>query len=233
MTESLFDAYLTGQLTPDTEPDAAAQRLAQLFKTTPQAMRALLTGKPLLLKRGLTREAALKYRQALQSAGVLVAFRPQQAVSAAAAPPAVATPLSLAPSQTELLRPDERAPQTQTHIDISGLSLAPLAPAPAAAPVSPPTPPISHLTLAPAGSEVLTAEERAVDTVSLVEPGAWSVAEAGAVLAATTEPAPPPAVTIDHLTVAAPEAELLQPDERRSPAPAYQLRKATDWRLQP
>ncbi len=142
MTEPLYDAYLTGQLLSGTEPADAARRLARLFKRPPETMRGLLTGKPQLLKRGLTRAAALKYREALRSAGVAVAFRPQQEKPAPASAAETATaPLTLAAAQTPLLRPEERRAQPEREVDVAGLTLAPLTPLPPSpsepAPLSP------------------------------------------------------------------------------------------------
>src|SRR5690606_7638217 len=131
--EPLFDAYLTGELTPGTTPDAAALRLAHLFKSKPEAVSKLLTGKPQLLKRGLTREAALKYRHALQQAGVAVTCRPQQTTAAETTATEAKRPqaqpgsasFTLAPAEGELLRPEERLTFPTREIDVSRLTVAP------------------------------------------------------------------------------------------------------------
>jgi hypothetical protein len=101
MDTPLYDIYLTGKLADDVSPALAAQRLAGLFKSTPAAMAALITGKAQLVKRGVDKTTALKYRDALQKAGCEVAFKAQSAQPAAAeekpAPAARPVSASLAP----------------------------------------------------------------------------------------------------------------------------------------
>src|SRR5690606_18977028 len=70
-----YDIYLSGKLAEGTTPAAAAASLARLFRATPEAMAALITGRPQLLKRNVDRATAARYRDALQQAGVMVAFR--------------------------------------------------------------------------------------------------------------------------------------------------------------
>lgn len=138
-----FDIYLTGRLGPGLTEAAAAERLAQLFRSTPQAMANLVTGKPQLLKRGVDEATATKFQEALQRAGLEVAIRPAtatanapQSASPVAAPvassavppvaPSVATNpsgLSLAPVGADVLAATERKPVAVANIDTSHISL--------------------------------------------------------------------------------------------------------------
>jgi hypothetical protein len=91
MDVPLYDVYLTGKLAETVGREQAAARLAQIFKANPDTMLGLLTGKAQLLKRGVDKNTAIKYRDALQQAGVEVAFKAQTSAPATAvAKPAAA-----------------------------------------------------------------------------------------------------------------------------------------------
>lgn len=219
-----YDMYLTGKLAEGVSRDTAIRQLAALFRSPPEAMAALLTDKPQLLKRGLDKETAFRYRDALQKAGVLVAFRAQtagaQPAAARAADPAPtqapADPapaaraaaeggIGLAPAGGELLRPEERSRPPATKVDISGYALAPLGelpatPAPAVAP-----PDTGHLSLAPAGSEVLTDAERERPPAPAPDTSHISLAEPGTLQPENPTP-PPPAPDTSHISLAPADA---------------------------
>ena len=175
MDASLYDVYLTGKLTGDVAIEAASQRLAALFKSTPAAMAGMLNGKPQLLKRSVDKATALKYREALQKAGVEVAFKSVVLPSNAPATPVTstipatsttpATPpraeaikttastgLELAPQGADVLTENERRVFERTTIDTSHLSVAEpgLLPSLHAA-IEPVAPHIDHLSMAPLG----------------------------------------------------------------------------------
>src|SRR5690606_30200353 len=135
-----FDIYLTGRLGPGLTDAAAAERPAQLFRSTPQAMANLITGKPQLLKRGVDEVTAAKFREALQRAGLEVAIRSTGAATnsttTTSAAPAVASPvvappavtagpsgLSLAPAGADVLTAAERKPDAVAAIDTSHIKL--------------------------------------------------------------------------------------------------------------
>jgi hypothetical protein len=98
MDTRLYDVFLTGKLAEGLGREQAAERLAQLFKSAPATMLGLLTGKPQLLKRGVDRDTALKYREALQRTGVEAAFKPQSLVQPEVATPATPQRLRLSAS---------------------------------------------------------------------------------------------------------------------------------------
>lgn len=135
----LYDIYLTGKLAENTTAALAAQRLATLFKTSPEVMAGMLTGKPQVLKRGVDKPTALKYREALQSAGVEVAFKAQTD-----AVPAAATATTANTSTSNTAKP------------VPATTSAPVSASTTAQPVAG----SSGLSLAPVGSDVLQASER-------------------------------------------------------------------------
>lgn len=235
MDTRLYDVFLTGKLAENLGREQAAERLAQLFKSAPATMLGLLTGKPQLLKRGVDRDTALKYREALQRAGVEVAFKPQAVAqpdaaapsSAAAHPQAPATArvasaaaggLSLAPAGADVLAPGERRSIEAAHIELGHLSVAeagaPLdeIPRDLGAPVNPD---LGHLSLRAAEGDLLTEDERATLPVSAPDTEHLSLAPAGADLETLHDSKPPVEVDVSQLSIAPAGSELLPAEQRR------------------
>lgn len=236
MDTRLYDVFLTGKLADGLGREQAAERLAQLFKSAPATMLGLLTGKPQLLKRGVDRDTALKYREALQRVGVEVAFKPpavaqpeaaapsapqpdQPAPAAApAAPITAAGALSLAPAGADVLAPGERRSIEAAHIELGHLSVAE-----AGAPLdeiprdlgTPVNPDLGHLTLRAAEGDLLTEDERATLPVSAPDTDHLSLAPAGADLETLHDEKPPVEVDISELSIAPAGSELLTSEQRR------------------
>lgn len=221
MDPARFDIYLTGRLADGLDQATAAARLAQLFRSTPEVMANLVTGKPQALKRGVDQATATKYREALQRAGVEAAVReaaptpsPSTSTPAASEP---ASALSLAPVGADVLKPTERRPDVVASIDTSHLRLEsvsgstcgravfglPDEPAPAATSADrrEPDDPFrldneraGAFTLAPADADLLTDAERTQPPLSVPQAPALTLAEPGADLLSAAErpPAPPP-----------------------------------------
>ena len=230
MDVPLYDVYLTGQLADDVSPALAAQRLAALFKSSPAAMAALITGKTQLLKRGVDKNTALKYREALQKAGCEVAFKAQANAPAETAPtpPQAATnPAAvaadgpgLAPAGADLLRPEERHTEAPASVDTSHLSLAPVGPLPTAAAPAVAPPDTSHLALTAAEGNLLDESEH--DHVPAIEPDTseLSLAEAGAPIETLKTDAAPLHPDTSGLQLTPAGGDLLTPAERSHPQPA-------------
>ncbi len=230
MDAPLYDVYLTGKLADDVSPALAAQRLAALFKSTPEAMAALITGKAQLLKRGVDKNTALKYREALQRAGCDVAFKAQVTVldekpvnaapaqtNASSATASASASLQLAPAGGELLRPEEHRTVAAVAVDTSHLSLAPVGPLPTLAPAAAVQPDLSHLSLAPAGGLLLSEAEREKPPISAPDIGDLSVAEVGAPIDTLKSERAPVNPDISGLQLAPAGADLLRPEERARP----------------
>ncbi len=236
--DARFDIYLSGKLADGVTPAAAAAALAQLFKSTPEAMAAMLDGKPRLLKRDVDQATAHKYRDALQRAGVLVAFRPFVRTATPAAPsapaaapvsapsspvtapaPAAAAGLSLAPAGGDLLRPDERSEVEPVRVDTSHLQVEAPGELPhLLAPAAPPAPDTSHLSVAEVGADLALPQAAAAPVALSAEMAAMTLAPAGATLETLTSDLPTLDPDISALSLAAP-GELLTPAERHHDAP--------------
>jgi hypothetical protein len=201
----LYDVYLTGKLAAGLDREQAAARLAQIFKAAPATMLGLLTGKPQLLKRGVDKNTALKYREALQNAGVEVAFKAQtqnpaelmdKENSGSAARPAV-TSISTATSNIA----SAQTTSAQTAIAQSAAVDTAVG---------------AGLTLAPAGSNVLHADERRHVVAPTIDLSHLVVAAPGPLLhdseRASVSGAPIP--SIDHLSLSATGSDLLTAAER-------------------
>lgn len=225
MDAPLYDVYLTGKLAEDVSPALAAQRLAALFKSTPEAMAALITGKAQLLKRGVDKNTALKYREALQKAGCEVAFKAQTAAvdqknanaAQAATTSSASAGLQLAPAGGELLRPEEHRTVAAIAVDTSHLSLAPVGPLPTLAPAAAVQPDLSHLSLAPAGGLLLSEAEREKPPISAPDVGDFSMAEVGAPIDTLKSELAPVNPDISGLQLAPAGTDLLRPEERARP----------------
>lgn len=242
MHPARFDVYLTGRLTPGLDPATAAERLAQLFRSTPQVMANLVNGKPQVLKRGVDQATAAKYREALQRAGVEAAVR--EAAPAQTAPAAAATAtadvassgLSLAPPGADVLGPGERRPDIVADIDTSHIRLE------AAAGISgravfgardeaPPrvavrTNPFEldnsragTFTLAPADADLLTDAERSAPPAIVPQAPELTLAEPGAMIDSLHQETQPVVADTSALSLAPTGADLLGPAERPAPPP--------------
>ncbi|HSB95902.1 MAG TPA: hypothetical protein VLC91_05615 [Spongiibacteraceae bacterium] len=241
MDVPMYDVYLTGKLAADLDRPVAAERLAQIFKSTPATMLGLLSGKPQLLKRGVDKNTALKYRDTLQNAGVEVAFKaqtqaaPDNVATPAAAPASIqndsaqheaaqiVTPqtvsgsLTLAPVGSNVLNADEQRQVSAAIIDLSHLTVA--APGPLLDPsqhhaTDTMAPNVDHLTLREAGADLLTAAERAVIPSAMPEVGDYGLAPVGAPLETLHEVRAAVEVDISQLSLAPSGVDLLTPEQR-------------------
>jgi hypothetical protein len=243
MDASLYDVYLTGKLAADVTIDTASQRLAALFKSTPAAMAGMLNGKPQLLKRGVDKATALKYREALQKAGVEVAFKsvggampadtpatpvtstlpatsttPTTPPRAEAITTTASTGLELAPRGADVLTENERHVFEPTAIDTSHLSVAEPGLLPSLhADIEPVAPLINHLSMAPLGDLLNESERHHLPPVAPDTDG-LSLAPAGALIETLTTRTAAVTPDISQLTVAPAGAELLTDEQRRKPA---------------
>ena len=72
MSEELFDLIFRGEVVKNVDVGQARKNVQQLFKIPAAKVDALFSGKPVVLKRGLTMDVANKYRVAIKKAGALV-----------------------------------------------------------------------------------------------------------------------------------------------------------------
>lgn len=231
MDAQRYDVFLTGKLAGGTTTDAAAQRLAALFKSTPAAMLGMLNGKPQLLKRNIDKATALKYREALQKAGLEVAFKalplaPVAAIESAEPMPAATAEEApansprweVASAGTDLLRPEERQAVSAIAIDTSHLSVAEPGLLPSLhTDIEPATPLIDHLSMAPLGDLLNESERHHLPPIAPAIDG-LSLAPAGARIETLTTAIEAVNPDISQLTVAPAGADLLTDEQRRKPA---------------
>ncbi|WP_341961573.1 DUF805 domain-containing protein [Pseudomonas sp. RC10] len=76
-----FKIVFEGQLRTGVDLETARLNLAQLFKSDVSGIDRLFTGKPMTVKRGLTRDDAQRYLKALNDAGVEARIEPEPAVA--------------------------------------------------------------------------------------------------------------------------------------------------------
>lgn len=93
MTSATFRVTTRG-LRPGYSAELAADQVAALFKCGKEQIAPLLGSKPVVVKRGLTQEAAGKYARALEGCGCVCAIEAEAVPGASAAAPPQAAPLS-------------------------------------------------------------------------------------------------------------------------------------------
>jgi uncharacterized membrane protein YhaH (DUF805 family) len=81
MSDNRFKIVFDGALLPGVESTTAKLNLAELFKTDVAAIERLFTGRPVALKRDLSRSDAETYLTALKNAGVDARIEPEQPVA--------------------------------------------------------------------------------------------------------------------------------------------------------
>lgn len=157
MSDELFNVIFRGEVVPGHNVADVKARFAQLFKTEPAKVEHFFAGKPVVLKANCDRATSDKFRTVLEQAGAIVEIRsaappapaaspapaapkPAAPVSAPAPAPAAAAPApaaaprpapaaapadpwSLSAPGSELLRPDEVVHAEPVKVDISQISV--------------------------------------------------------------------------------------------------------------
>lgn len=168
MTDEMFDLVFRGEIVKSVDINVAKRNLQQLFKIPAGKIEVLFSGKPIVLKRGLTCENANKYRVAIKKAGALVdvvvhtpadtgassgvaskAPRSTQASPSSASPEAISS--SKPPNTPPINRP---AATKNTSADLANAPLLSNHGSSTA---------LGHLSVLPVGSDVLKPDERMTD----------------------------------------------------------------------
>jgi hypothetical protein len=198
MDQPLYDIYFTGNMVEGVDVNAGKSNLAALFKLSTEQVSKYFDGKAHLLKRGIDKNGALKYKAALHKAGLMVAVRAHTPPSQMAAntekkaPPetqqsSTEEDWSLAPAGSDVLKPNERKSVEKRDIDTSEIKMvsAFMNTDPEPKPDIPP-PDTRHISLAPTGEDLVEA----------------------------STPPPPPAMNIENIDLAPPGADLeeIHPD---------------------
>lgn len=180
MAEPTFQIVFRGKILGGFDRAQVRSNLAQMFRSDPARIDALLDAPKTVLKTGLTREAANRYQEALRAAGIMVAVigeGPAEAAPVAVTPGAPASAAAPGPAAT-----------------VAATAAAALATPTAEAPAAT----AGTLTLAEVGVRLLPPKPRveaAIDTSGM------SLAAPGTVLA-DHKPVPPPQIDLSALDLA-------------------------------
>jgi uncharacterized protein YbjQ (UPF0145 family) len=71
MAERRFDLVFRGEVGPGQDPEAVKRKLASMLKLDSGRVETLFTGDPVVVKKGLDRETAAKYQQAIGRTGAV------------------------------------------------------------------------------------------------------------------------------------------------------------------
>ena len=224
MADELFNVIFRGDIVPGHNVADVKVRFAQLFKTDPAKVEHFFAGKPVVLKANCDRATSDKFKTVLEQAGAIVEIRnaappapaaapaaptpvapaPVQAAAPAAAPrpapaAAPADPWSLSPAGAELLRPDEVVHAEPVKVDISQISV------------------VKRNPFATDAEEPLEAERVVVPPA--LDLSGLKLGEVGETLVEFKEFVPRE-IDLTELSLDAPGADVLRPDERQAFVPA-------------
>lgn len=162
MDNVLYDIYFRGGVMPGENLDNVKTNLGKLFKANSAQIDAMFSGRAIVIKKDLNKEAALKYQSAIEKAGARVILREKTTGTSsptqtqAATPPQEEGSWNLAPTGSDLLRESERNPFEPAEIDTSAIKLASVFDQPQTDTRPPPPPPnTDHISVAEVGSDIL------------------------------------------------------------------------------
>jgi len=157
MSDAQFDIVFRGDIVIGQSLGEVKIRLGQIFKLGSEQIDKMFVGNSVVIKRGLTQDQAQKYRDAFAKAGAIVSL--------------VAVKAGTADENSKRDRSFTLAPV--------GSNMTPRLREQARAQ---PLPDTGHLSLRPAGTELLDFSERKAEIASSVIAGDWGLAEIGALL---------------------------------------------------
>lgn len=243
MDQPLYDVFFTGQLVEGTDLATAKSNFAKLFKSSPEHLEKLFSGKPQAIKRGVDKAEALKFKAALHKAGLLIAFKahqiakpdatpatttsaaPEQPESSTAAPTtnspqASNDDWSVAPTGSDVLAAHERKPVQAQNIDTSAIKMvSAFAEAEVETKPAPPAPDTSHISVAQVGEDLLLEKPEPPPALPL-DLENLSLAPAGADLEELRPELPALNPDISDLSIAEAGADLLKEQQNPPPPPA-------------
>jgi hypothetical protein len=183
-----YDIFFAAKLVEGFDEVTVRSNVASLFKAKGPTLEKLFSGKPQLIKRGVDKPTAIKYKSAMQKAGAVPLIRAHPNTAAAARPaaarPKAARPKAALPAQGAPAR--KKIPATAAK-----------RPAPAASPGVQD----DAISLAPVGSDVLREDEREVYEELDIDTSAIHLgSEQDAPVSAAAKP-PPPAPDTSHMSM--------------------------------
>ena len=214
MTDQQYNLVFRGDIAAGHKLAEVKQRLANLFKTPPEKIEKLFSGRPVAIKKGLAGADAERYLQALTAAGAVVEKVANTATKPAPAKPSLAERLG----QIEDEAPQEAAPAQQ----LEAKPVSNPEPAPASEPETPAEVEIVLQAVAPSVAE---------DAVAPSAPGLSLRPMTGHLLDDVEKVYMEPAeVDVSGLSLAEAKGDLLTPEEK----PVYQeLDLNVDFELAP
>jgi len=157
MSETTYSVIFRGDLQPGYTVADVKANFARLFRAAPETVEKLFNGRPLAIKKSLTRAQAEQLQETLAKLGAQSALKPEG--ETAPAPNPVPAPVA-----EEVPRSPSPVTSPQTTDAGSGLSLAPmegyLVKEHERRSVDPVQVPVSHLSLQPEGGNLVQESER-------------------------------------------------------------------------
>jgi hypothetical protein len=174
----LYDIFFSAQLIDGFEEATVRKNMAQLFKANEAALEKLFSGKPQLIKGGVDKAGAIKYKAALEKAGAVARIREQPQKSTATPAPKPATGI---PQEDELPSSSDIATASSTPesapakpaAEKEAARTAALAKQPAAVTFG------EEISLAPPGTDVLQEDEREQPEQQDIDTSHLSMGEVG------------------------------------------------------
>ena len=186
MSEPTFQIVFRGKILGGFDRNQVRQNLAQLFKTDPARIDAMLDAPKTVLKAGVSKEVASRYQEALRQAGIMVAVIGDAPVAAA---PAASASQSPAPTAASTPTPTP-TPTKDSAATSPAAAATPAAPSAAAGTAS--------LSLALPGERILPPVVRKVANINT---SSLSLAQSGLPLV-EHRPIPEPKFDLSHMSVA-------------------------------
>lgn len=234
-----FNIYFAGQCLDGFPAADVRAAIAKLFKADDATLERLFSGARQLIKRDCDRDTALTYQRAMKAAGAKPLIVPAETEDGASAdkdaapasPAAAASPvtpaatsaeggsLSLAPSGTDVLRPEERPAPVTREVDTSHLQTAPVGASLGETPDTAPAVVAPDFEVAAPGSLMQETEE----ATNSVAPDTSQLSVSGEALDLSDcapPPDEPPPLDLDYLKLAESGADVLTEEERRRDEPA-------------
>ena len=177
MDNTLYDICFRGGLMPGADLNTVRSNMASLFKladVNDPKIAAMFSGRVVILKKGIDKQSALKYQAVLEKSGAKVILKEKAASSTTQSTATLTTERSIestpqtqspppeqqswdvAATGSDLLKPGEKTPFTAVEVDTSAIKLAPVSPFERNETPPPPPPKIDHISMAEAGSDLLT-----------------------------------------------------------------------------
>lgn len=231
-----FDVYFRGECLDGVDETVVRAALGRLFRADAKTLDTLFSGDLRRIKRDVDHATAEKYRTAMERAGARPLIRPHGSAADAAGGTAGGQPgtrgadagalapggnqsLAIAPTGSDMLRPEERphhdaaAPATD-HLDLApvGSTLGEETP-----PV--PTGPAPDLDVAEVGADLMDTTPRSTGHAPDTSRITLAAPDHDLSDCAPTAPATPPR-SLDHLALTPPGGDLIDKEERQRPEPS-------------